>query len=73
MTHQLPACCSSAVAPLHKRRNRDAVVVANAEAWIACTLVLAYDAESCLVMYRKKVTLACFGVVGRSMLGSKFP
>jgi len=45
VTHQLPACCSSAVVPLLERRNHDAVVVANAEAWIACTLVLAYDAE----------------------------
>ncbi len=43
VTHHSPACCSSAVVTLHERRNRDAVVVANA--WIACTLVLAYDAE----------------------------
>jgi len=45
VTHQLPACCSSAVVPLPERKNHDAALVANAEAWIACTLVLAYDAE----------------------------
>ncbi len=31
--------------PLLERRNHDAVVVANAEAWTACILVLAHDAE----------------------------
>ncbi len=51
----MPACCSSAVVPLRERRNHDAALVANAEAWIACTLVLADDADelSCSVQEEK--------------------
>jgi len=42
----MPAVCSLAVVKNHGSRNHVATYVANLEAWCACTLVLAYDAEA---------------------------
>ncbi len=40
VSYQLPAFCSSAVIPQHGSRNQVALLVANLETWLACTLVL---------------------------------
>ncbi len=45
VTHQLLAYCFSAVVPLLEKKHHDAVVVANAEALIPYTLVLADAAQ----------------------------
>ena len=69
----MPALCSLAAIPNHERRNHVAMLVADLEAWTACTLVLAYDAEELPYSVQQESHTCLRWSVRRTHVAQQFP